>query len=64
MPAPVNRQASPVEPLLARVSPDPAICILALIESLSGAADYRVEARNGELFITPLQPGDAREERP
>jgi hypothetical protein len=49
---------------LARVSPDPAICLLALIESLSGAADYKVEARNGELFITPLQPGDTRQERP
>ena len=36
--------------------PDVAICILALIDSLSGTKGYTVEARNGELFLTPVQP--------
>jgi hypothetical protein len=36
-------------------TPDVATCILALIDSLSGAEGYTVEARNGELFVTLLQ---------
>jgi len=33
-----------------------ATCIRALIDSLSGTEGYTVEARNGELFVTPVQP--------
>ena len=39
-------------------APDVATCILTLIDSLSGMAGYTVEARNGELFVTPVQPCD------
>jgi len=38
------------------VGPDVAACILALIDSLSATEAYTVEARNGELFLTPVQP--------
>ena len=36
--------------------PDVATCILALIDSLAGTEGYTVEAHNGELFVTPVQP--------
>ncbi|HEY7084519.1 MAG TPA: hypothetical protein VH519_06850 [Hyphomicrobiaceae bacterium] len=36
-----------------------ATCIQALIDSLSGTEGYTVEARNGELFVTPTQPRNA-----
>jgi hypothetical protein len=51
-----DRQASPVS---AGPHPDEATSIvLALIDGLSGTGGYLVEARNGELFITPAQPGN------
>ena len=52
--APVKAQGSAPSP--AHGGPDVATCILALIDSLSGTEGYTVEARNGELFVTPVQP--------
>jgi hypothetical protein len=40
-----------------------ATCILALIDSLSGKEGFTVEARNGELFVTPVQPCDDGDQR-
>ena len=51
--APVKDQGSASNPTH---GPDVATCILALIYSLSGTEGYTVEARNGELFLTPVQP--------
>jgi hypothetical protein len=51
-----------VKPLSALVGADAANCILALIDILSSSR-HRIEARNGELFITRAQPdADAEEE--
>jgi hypothetical protein len=52
--APVKDQGSAPNP--GQAGPDVAACILALIDSLSGTEGYTVEARNGELFLTPVQP--------
>jgi hypothetical protein len=52
--APIEAQGS--SPDRAHGGPDVATCILALIDSLSGTEGYTVEARNGELFVTPVQP--------
>jgi hypothetical protein len=54
MPAPVEGQGSVPNPV--REGPDVATCMLALIDSLSGTERYAVEARNGELIVTPVQP--------
>jgi hypothetical protein len=56
--APVKGQGSAPQPA-AHAGPDVATCILALIDSLSGTAGYTLEARNGELFVTPVQPCNA-----
>lgn len=53
MPVPVKDQGSAPDPVH---GPDVATCILALIDSLSGTEGYTLEARNGELFVTPVQP--------
>ena len=53
--APVKGQRFAPRPA-ARATPDVATCILALIDGLSGTEGYTVEARNGELFVTPPQP--------
>jgi hypothetical protein len=55
--APVEAQGSAPNPTHA--GPDVATCIRALIDSLSGTEGYAVEARNGELFVTPAQPRNA-----
>jgi len=55
--APIEAQGS--APDRAHGGPDVASCILALIDSLSGTEGYTVEARNGELFVTPVQPRNA-----
>jgi hypothetical protein len=52
--ASVKDQGSAPNPV--HVGPDVAACILALIDSLSATEAYTVEARNGELFLTPVQP--------
>ena len=52
--APIKAQASAPNPT--HGGPDVAACILALIDSLSGTEGYTVEARNGELFVTPVHP--------
>jgi hypothetical protein len=57
--APVKGQG-PVHKPAAHPGPDVATCILALIDGLSGTRGYTVEARNGELFVTPVQPCNAR----
>jgi len=54
--APVNGQGFSRKH--ASLAPDAATCILALIDGLSGTGDDTVEARNGELFVTPAQPCD------
>jgi hypothetical protein len=54
--APVEGQGFSRKP--AALAPDVATCILALIASLSGMGGHTVEGRNGELFITPVQPCD------
>jgi len=51
--APVKDQGSAPDPA---DGPDVATCIRALIDSLSGTEGYTVEAHNGELFVTPVQP--------
>jgi len=53
--APVKGHGSAPKPA-AHAGPDVASCILALIDSLSRSEGYTVEARNGELFVTPVQP--------
>jgi len=54
----VDRRAASAAPACAGPHPDEATCIvLALIDALSGTGGYLVEARNGELFVTPVEPG-------
>jgi hypothetical protein len=60
--APVKGQGSSLKSA-ALAGPDVATCILALIDSLSGKEGFTVEARNGELFVTPVQPCDDGDQR-
>ena len=50
----MDRSMSAVEPVALAASLDEPVCIFAaLIDSLTSCERYILEARNGELFITP-----------
>ena len=45
------------EPTVQAAAPDEPMSILtALIDGLTSGERYTIEARNGELFVTPMQP--------